>query len=53
MRDKEATDAQIKKTVVEGFERDKDGATQKMKGSPNLTPAQLDGLVAHVRAFKK
>ena len=50
---KRFTDAQIKKTVVEGFERDKDGATQKMKAFPNLTPAQLDGLVAHVRAFKK
>jgi mono/diheme cytochrome c family protein len=47
------TDAQIRKTIVEGFERDKDGATQKMKGFPKLTPAQLDGLVAHVRAFKK
>ncbi len=50
---KRFTDAQIRKTIVEGFERDVDGVHQKMKAFPDLTPAQLDGLVAHVRGFAK
>ncbi len=50
---KRFTDAQIRKTIVEGFERDVDGVHQKMKSFPDLTPAQLDGLVAHVRGFAK
>ncbi len=50
---KRFTDAQIRKTIAEGFERDKDGATQKMKGFKDLAPAQLDGLVSHVRGLAK
>ena len=50
---KRFTDAQIRKTITEGFERDKDGTTQKMKAFSDFSPAQLDGLVAHVRGFGK
>ena len=50
---KRFTDSQIRKTIVEGLERDVDGVHQKMKSFPDFTPAQLDGLVAHVRGFAK
>lgn len=50
---KQFTDAQIRKAIAEGFEREKDGKTQKMKAFKDFTPDQLDGLVAHVRAFAK
>ena len=50
---KRFTDAQIRKTITDGFERDKDGTPQKMKAFKDFTPAQLDGLVAHVRSLGK
>jgi hypothetical protein len=45
------SDAKIKQGIVEGVSRERDGVSQKMKGY-NLTPAELDGLVALIRSFR-
>lgn len=50
---KSLTDAQIRKAIADGFERERNGTTEKMKGLKDSTPAKLDGLVAYVRSLAK
>lgn len=51
---KDLTDDKIKKTILDGFKREKGGKAQEMKPFKDQIPAdQLDGIVAYVKAFKK
>jgi mono/diheme cytochrome c family protein len=51
---KKFSDEQIKKTILEGFTREKDGVKQEMKSFKDRVKAEdLDALIARVRAFGK
>ena len=47
------SDAQIKKAITEGVDRDEGGVPHKMKAFKDLPADQVDGLVAFVRGLKK
>mgnify|MGYP001565710326 CR=1 FL=1 len=50
---KEFTDAKIRETILKGITRTKDGKKQEMKPfEGKLKPADVDGLIKYVRAFK-
>lgn len=49
-----ATDDDMKKTITEGFKKEKDGVKQEMDSfKDELKPADIDALIKYVRAFKK
>jgi mono/diheme cytochrome c family protein len=49
-----ASDDEMKKTILEGFKKEKDGTKQEMDGfKDDLKPADVDALVKMVREFKK
>ena len=51
---KNLTDEQMKKAILEGVQRKKDGVDQEMKPlKDKLTPEQADALVQYVRGLKK
>lgn len=51
---KDKTDADMKKAVMEGFKREKNGVKQEMKAyKSKLKPEEVDALIAHVRALGK
>lgn len=43
------TDAQIKKAIIEGVKKDKDGVTQEMEAFSELSAADVASLVQYVR----
>jgi mono/diheme cytochrome c family protein len=48
------SDDEMKKTISDGFRKQKDGVKQEMDGfKDDLKPAEIDGLVQMVRGFKK
>jgi mono/diheme cytochrome c family protein len=48
------SDAQLKQAILEGVHQDKGGRKQEMDGyKDKLSPEQVDGLVAYVRALGK
>jgi mono/diheme cytochrome c family protein len=50
---KNVTDEQMKKAILEGVKRTKDGVEQEMKPlKDKLTPEQADALVKYVRGLK-
>jgi hypothetical protein len=51
---KNVTDDQAKKAILEGLKRTKDGVEQEMKPlKDKVTPEQADGLVKYVRGLQK
>ncbi len=43
----------MKKTITEGFKKEKDGVKQEMDSfKDELKPAEIDALIAMVREFK-
>ena len=50
---KEFTPDKVKKAIVEGVNREKDGVKQEMKPlKDKITPEQVDALAAHVKSLK-
>lgn len=46
------SDAQLKQAILDGVKWERGGKKQEMGGyKDTLTPAQVDALVAHIRAF--
>jgi cytochrome c553 len=51
---KDLTDAKMKDAITNGFKQTKDGKVQEMEPyKDKLKPADIDGLVAYVKTFKK
>lgn len=51
---KDLDDAKIKKTILEGLKKQKDGKTQEMDAfKEKLRPEQVDALVAYVKGLAK
>ncbi len=49
-----ASDDDMKKTITEGFKKEKDGVKQEMDSfKDELKPAEVDALIKMVREFKK
>jgi mono/diheme cytochrome c family protein len=46
-------DDELKKTIVSGVKTEKGGVKQEMEAFKDLTPEQVDSLVALIRTFKK
>ena len=46
-------DDEFKKAIVNGVKTEKGGVKQEMDGFKDLTPEQVDALVAYIRSFKK
>lgn len=48
------TDAQLRKAILDGVSQERDGKKQQMDGyKDQLTPNQVDQLVAHIRSLAK
>jgi cytochrome c6 len=47
------TDDVLKKAMTDGVHTEKDGVKQDMPAFKDLTPDQVNGLVAYMRTFKK
>jgi mono/diheme cytochrome c family protein len=48
------SDSQLKKAILEGVKQERDGKKQEMDGyKDQLTPEQVEQLVAHIRALAK
>jgi mono/diheme cytochrome c family protein len=49
-----ASDDEMKKTIADGFKKEKDGVKQEMDGfKEELKPAEIDAIIQLVRGFKK
>jgi len=46
-------DDEFKKAIVSGVNTTKDGVKQEMDAFKDLTPDQVDALIAYIRSFKK
>jgi len=46
-------DDEFKKAIVQGIKTEKDGVKQEMDAFKDLTPEQVDSLIAFIRSFKK
>lgn len=48
---KKYTDAQLKKTTLEGIDEERNGVKKQMDGYSDLKPEEVDGLVAYIRGL--
>ncbi len=46
-------DDEFKKAIVDGVQTEKDGVKQEMDAYKDLTPEQVNALIAYIRSFKK
>jgi len=47
------TDDEFRKAIVDGVKAEKDGVKQEMDAYKDLTPDQVNALIAMIRSFKK